>query len=268
MPETDQRSGADGRDADHGLRRYFLFGQTALTGWALVAVLCLACVGTAMGAEPVPSVQGLLVADSTEVSGSAPAVDPMAVVQVGEALNPAVPLDTVTAASPPLDTVTAASPPLDAVTAASTPTGQAVPVPPRVVVGPTLAAPLGTIAPAGPAAQLRQAAFTTAAPDQRAGVAIQTAMAQLGLPYVWGGNGPTNGDARPGRLLPLPRRRLPRRHPARRRGRFADRGCAALRRARAGARRRAAPGPGPAAGPGAGLPGPDGLAAHRAAPAR
>jgi len=41
----------------------------------------------------------------------------------------------------------------------------------------------------------REAQFTTALPDQRAQVAINTAMAQLGLPYVWGGDGPTNGDA-------------------------------------------------------------------------
>ncbi|MDT7581023.1 MAG: hypothetical protein QOK35_2287, partial [Pseudonocardiales bacterium] len=39
------------------------------------------------------------------------------------------------------------------------------------------------------------AEFTTALPDQRAQVAITTAMGQLGLPYVWGGDGPTNGDA-------------------------------------------------------------------------
>jgi hypothetical protein len=32
-------------------------------------------------------------------------------------------------------------------------------------------------------------------PDQRAQVAINTAMKQIGLPYVWGGDGPTNGDA-------------------------------------------------------------------------
>ncbi|WP_374204973.1 NlpC/P60 family protein [Pseudonocardia sp. WMMC193] len=37
--------------------------------------------------------------------------------------------------------------------------------------------------------------FTTALPDQRAAVAIRTAMAQLGLPYVWGGDGPGAGDA-------------------------------------------------------------------------
>jgi hypothetical protein len=41
----------------------------------------------------------------------------------------------------------------------------------------------------------REAQFTTALPDQRAQIAIRTAMAQIGLPYVWGGDGPTNGDA-------------------------------------------------------------------------
>ena len=40
----------------------------------------------------------------------------------------------------------------------------------------------------------REAQFTTALPDQRAQIAIRTAMAQIGLPYVWGGDGPTNGD--------------------------------------------------------------------------
>src|SRR5689334_732329 len=41
----------------------------------------------------------------------------------------------------------------------------------------------------------RPAQFTTALPDQRAQVAIKTAMAQIGLPYEWGGDGPTKGDA-------------------------------------------------------------------------
>jgi cell wall-associated NlpC family hydrolase len=41
----------------------------------------------------------------------------------------------------------------------------------------------------------REAQFTTALPDQRAQIAIRTAMAQIGLPYIWGGDGPTNGDA-------------------------------------------------------------------------
>lgn len=37
--------------------------------------------------------------------------------------------------------------------------------------------------------------FTDSLPDGRAGVAVQAAMAQLGLPYQWGGDGPTAGDA-------------------------------------------------------------------------
>ena len=52
----------------------------------------------------------------------------------------------------------------------------------------------GVVAPV-PGAQLRQTEFTTDAPDVRAAAAIRTALAQIGLPYIWGGNGPTNGDA-------------------------------------------------------------------------
>jgi hypothetical protein len=37
--------------------------------------------------------------------------------------------------------------------------------------------------------------FTHALPDARAAVALRAAMAQLGLPYQWGGDGPTAGDA-------------------------------------------------------------------------
>ncbi|MCU1630840.1 MAG: hypothetical protein JWP64_5789 [Pseudonocardia sp.] len=37
--------------------------------------------------------------------------------------------------------------------------------------------------------------FTTGLPDRRATTAIAAAMAQIGLPYVWGGDGPTEGDA-------------------------------------------------------------------------
>ncbi len=48
---------------------------------------------------------------------------------------------------------------------------------------------------AGNAGNPRPVASTTVLPDGRAAVAIATAMAQLGLPYVWGGDGPTNGDA-------------------------------------------------------------------------
>jgi hypothetical protein len=87
--------------------------------------------------------------------------------------------------------------------------GQAVD--PAAVVSPTLDDPATDFGPGvlpdtaeAPPATLhadqgtyeeREAQFTTALPDQRAQVAIKTAMAQLGLPYVWGGDGPTNGDA-------------------------------------------------------------------------
>lgn len=46
-----------------------------------------------------------------------------------------------------------------------------------------------------PVAELRPAAFTSALPDDRARIAIAAAMAQIGLPYVWGGDGPAAGDA-------------------------------------------------------------------------
>ena len=63
---------------------------------------------------------------------------------------------------------------------------------PLAVADPTApGAPAGDTTP--PAAQ--QVALTTSVPDERARIAIATAKAQLGLPYVWGGNGPTNGDA-------------------------------------------------------------------------
>ncbi len=39
------------------------------------------------------------------------------------------------------------------------------------------------------------ALFTSDAPDIRVRVAIDFALAQLGLPYIWGGNGPAAGDA-------------------------------------------------------------------------
>lgn len=66
--------------------------------------------------------------------------------------------------------------------------------------GPGVLADLGDVPGATPAAdqttyEEREAQFTTALPDQRAQIAIKTAMAQIGLPYVWGGDGPTNGDA-------------------------------------------------------------------------
>src|SRR4051794_11554495 len=64
-------------------------------------------------------------------------------------------------------------------------------------LGPQLPTPglqLPTFGPSAPTEE-RSAPFTTDLPDQRAQVAIRTAMAQIGLPYVWGGDGPTNGDA-------------------------------------------------------------------------
>ena len=66
--------------------------------------------------------------------------------------------------------------------------------------GPGVLADLGGVPAATLAAdqttyEQREAQFTTALPDQRAQIAINTAMAQIGLPYVWGGDGPTNGDA-------------------------------------------------------------------------
>ncbi|RZT87228.1 NlpC/P60 family protein [Pseudonocardia sediminis] len=39
------------------------------------------------------------------------------------------------------------------------------------------------------------AALATALPDARARTAIRVAMDQIGLPYIWGGDGPTEGDA-------------------------------------------------------------------------
>jgi cell wall-associated NlpC family hydrolase len=204
MADMDQRSGTDRRDADGrsgtrsgmrpGNRPGFSLGRTALTGWALAAVLGLAGFGTAVGATPVP------VADTaplggfgTVVRGSAPGVDPGTVPTDGPVVNrvavagPAIPIL-------PMDTVTAASVPTPA---AGVPTGT-VAAPgagsPDLAVGGTPPA-TGATVPAGPAAQLRQAAFTAAAPDQRASFAIRTALAQIGLPYVWGGDGPTNGDA-------------------------------------------------------------------------
>jgi cell wall-associated NlpC family hydrolase len=53
-------------------------------------------------------------------------------------------------------------------------------------------------APATPAITAKRtalAAFTTTLPDGRARVAISAAMAQIGLPYIWGGDGPAAGDA-------------------------------------------------------------------------
>src|SRR5215207_10164220 len=111
MAEIDQRSGTDRRSADgrSSIHTGFSLGRTALTGWALTAVIGLAGFGTALDVTPVR------IADSaplgTVVRGSAPAVDPRAPVQVGRVIGPvavagdAVPLGVVG----PMDTVTAAS---------------------------------------------------------------------------------------------------------------------------------------------------------------
>jgi cell wall-associated NlpC family hydrolase len=192
MPDTELRSGNDRRDADGrpATRPAISFGQTAVTGWALAAVLGLASVGTALGATPAPT-SGVLVLDTANAADTtgtaagagaaatntaAPVADPFGILEGGPLLG-----------SP------AAPPTFDTVTAPSVPT-QLAPAPGVAGGSATSTAAPGTIAPAGPAAQLRQAAFTNAAPDDRARVAVQTALAQIGLPYVWGGNGPTNGD--------------------------------------------------------------------------
>jgi len=75
---------------------------------------------------------------------------------------------------------------------------------PRAVDGPFAVAPVGRPAPssaatttAGPGRDVTPVAFvtTTARPGSAAARAIEFALAQRGLPYVWGGDGPNNGDA-------------------------------------------------------------------------
>ncbi|MDT7581125.1 MAG: hypothetical protein QOK35_2389 [Pseudonocardiales bacterium] len=209
MAEIDQRSGTERRDADgrSGIHAGFRLGRTALTGWALTAVLGLAGFGTALGATPVPVLTPVRVADTTPLDGigtvargSAAAVAPRTLLRVGQVIVPlAVAADTAPlgAALPlgtgPMGTVTAASVPTPAVAPTGTMGAPGAGVP-DLALGGTTPTTAVTV-PAGPAAQLRQAAFTSAAPDQRAALAIRTALAQIGLPYVWGGDGPTNGDA-------------------------------------------------------------------------
>jgi cell wall-associated NlpC family hydrolase len=178
MLDNDQRAGNGARDADADAdaddaaddavrRRGVRIGRTAVTGWVLAAVLVVAGFGTAMGATPAAVPQPVPVADTTETTGTATAgLDPLSLLPTARPLSPAAVL-------PNLPTI--ASVP-DAVTETATAT-------PPVAVASV------------PGAQLRTAAFTTDAPDARAAVAIRTALAQIGLPYVWGGNGPTNGDA-------------------------------------------------------------------------
>jgi len=176
MLDNDQRQGTDAPDADHpgAVRsRSVRIGRTAFTGWALAAVLVVAGFGTAMGATPVAVAQPMPVADTTDATGTATGagLDPLALLPTARAVSPAAVL-------PNLPTIGSIPGPT---TATEAPAAQ--PPPADAVVGSV------------PAAQLRQAEFTTDAPDARAAVAIRTALAQIGLPYVWGGNGPTNGDA-------------------------------------------------------------------------
>ncbi|WP_325051361.1 C40 family peptidase [Pseudonocardia dioxanivorans] len=67
---------------------------------------------------------------------------------------------------------------------------------PLAVAGPSIAPVTVPLTPARPAADgaLTSAEFTSGLPDDRAAVAVRTAMAQIGLPYQWGGNGPAAGD--------------------------------------------------------------------------
>ena len=185
MLDNDQRPGADARGADHlgAVRdRRIRIGRTAVTGWALAAVLVVAGFGTAMGATPVAVAQPVPVADTTDTTSTTTAagLDPLSLLPTARALSPAAVLPVLpTIASVPDAAATEIAAPVPATETAAEP---------------TTAAGTGAIASV-PAARLRQAAFTTDAPDTRAVVAIRTALAQIGLPYVWGGNGPTNGDA-------------------------------------------------------------------------
>ena len=154
---------------DRGIR----IGRTAVTGWALASVLVVAGFGTAMGATPVAVAQPVAVADTTDTSrdlhrGCRPR--PPRPAAHGDPVSPSAVL-------PDLPTIGPA------------PSPRPPPRPPHRSAG------TGGAVASVPGAQLRQAEFTTDAPDVRAAAAIRTALAQIGLPYVWGGNGPTNGDA-------------------------------------------------------------------------
>src|SRR3954469_15445004 len=166
MSDNDQHRGADARGDSRA--RSVRIGRTAVTGWALAAVLVVAGFGTAMGATPVAVAQPVAVADSAD-TGPAAVPDPLDLLPTARPLSPA-------AVMPILPTI--ASAPTATVTETVTETATA-----------------GTPTASVPAAQLRKAEFTTDAPDTRASAAIRTAMAQIGLPYVWGGDGPSNGDA-------------------------------------------------------------------------
>ena len=175
MPDIDQRRGVEARGADHSgaaRGRGVRIGRTAVTGWALASVLVVAGFGTAMGATPVAVAQPVAVADTTDTAGTstgAVGLDPLALLPTADPVSPSAVL-------PDLPTIGPAPSPAATETAAPQPGA-------------------GGVVASVPGAQLRQAEFTTDAPDVRAAAAIRTALAQIGLPYVWGGNGPTNGDA-------------------------------------------------------------------------
>jgi cell wall-associated NlpC family hydrolase len=63
-------------------------------------------------------------------------------------------------------------------------------------VSTAVTAPVAPVAESTPVGVARNSsAVTTAAPADRAVVALRAALAEIGLPYVWGGDGPTHGDA-------------------------------------------------------------------------
>jgi cell wall-associated NlpC family hydrolase len=80
------------------------------------------------------------------------------------------------------------------------PTVPSTVAPPRTAEGPlpygAVTPPPLVVAPAGtPLGALPTPAETDAAPTAAAQVAVQFALAQVGLPYQWGGDGPAAGDA-------------------------------------------------------------------------
>ncbi len=77
---------------------------------------------------------------------------------------------------PTVEGVSAAAPPAPVV---------AQPVPPATVV--TATSPTAVTYHSSP--------YGMGNPDRRAAVAVRAAMAQIGLPYEWGGDGPASGDA-------------------------------------------------------------------------
>ena len=94
MLDNDQCPGADARGADHlgAVRdRRIRIGRTAVTGWALAAVLVVAGFGTAMGATPVAVAQPVPVADTMDTTSTTTAagLDPLSLLPTARALSPA-----------------------------------------------------------------------------------------------------------------------------------------------------------------------------------